>query len=106
MYGTIMRGKVKAGKKAEYEALMRGMTPDASSGFHSAEVAWEDKDPDRFVVIVHFRDRDSYVANADAPSTDEGYRRQLEFLEGEPEWIDVNYADYVGKPVGEGAATA
>ncbi|MGH7685340.1 MAG: antibiotic biosynthesis monooxygenase family protein [Candidatus Dormibacteria bacterium] len=109
MYGTIMRGKVKAGQKAAYESYMKQLVPSAESygqGMHSVEVGWEDKDPDRFVVIVHFRDRDSYVANADSSETDAQYRQQLEYLDGPPEWIDVNYGDYVGKPLGEGAATA
>lgn len=108
MYGTIMRAKVKPGKKADYEQVMRDMVPSADDygrGLHSVEVAWEDKDPDRFVAIVHFRDRDSYIANANRPETNTDYERQLDYLEGPPEWIDVNYADYIGKPIGEGAAT-
>ncbi len=68
-------------------------------GMHSYEVAWEDNDPDRIVLIVHFQDRDSYMANASRAATDTDYQRQLEYLDGEPEWIDVNYADYVGKPL-------
>jgi quinol monooxygenase YgiN len=67
---------------------------------HSFEVAWEDKDPDRIVMIVHFKDRESYMENANRSETDSDYRQQLEYLDGEPEWIDVNYADYVGKPLG------
>jgi hypothetical protein len=63
-------------------------------------LAWEDKDPDRIVMIVRFKDRESYMANADRPETDTDYRKQLEYLDGEPEWIDVSYADYVGKPLG------
>lgn len=108
MFGTIMRGKVKAGKKAEYESVMRQMVPSADDygrGLYSVEVAWEDKDADRFVAIIHFRDRESYMANADRPDTDADYQKQLEYLEGPPEWIDVNYGDYIGKPLGEGAAT-
>jgi quinol monooxygenase YgiN len=108
MYGTIMRGKVKAGQRDAYINTMRELVPSADDygqGFHSAELAWEDKDPDRFVAIIHFRDRESYIANANRPETDADYRRQLEYLEGPPEWIDVNYADYMGKPVGDGAAT-
>lgn len=108
MYGTIMRAKVKPGRKAEYEKAMREMVPSADDygrGLHSLQVAWEDKDPDRIVMIIHFRDRDSYIANANRPETNADYERQLEFLEGPPEWTDVNYADYIGKPIGEGAAT-
>jgi quinol monooxygenase YgiN len=104
MYGTIMRAKVKAGQRAEYEQLMREMVPSAEAygqGMHSYEVAWEDKDPDRIVLIVHFKDRGSYLANANRAGTAEDYQRQLEYLDGEPEWIDVNYAEYVGKPLGD-----
>lgn len=109
MYGTIMRAKLKPGRRDEYIKAMREMVPAADlygQGLHSVEAAFEDKDPDRIVMIIHFRDRDSYLANAERPETNADYQRQLEFFEGEPEWIDVNYADYVGKPLGEGAAAS
>jgi len=105
MYGTIMRARVKPGRRAEYEKLMKEMVPSADAygqGLHSIEAAWEDKDPNRLVMIVHFKDRESYMANAERSETDEQYRQQLDFLEGEPEWIDVNYAMYTGKSLGEG----
>ena len=103
MYGTIMRAKVKAGRRAEYEQVLHEMVPSAEAygqGMHSYEVAWEEKDSDRIVMIVHFKDRESYLANANRAGTDDDYRRQLEYLEGEPEWIDVNYAEYVDQPLG------
>ena len=109
MYGTIMRARVKAGRRDEFVKAMQEMVPspdDYGHGLISYEVAWEDNDPDRIVLIIHFRDRDSYRANADRPETDRDYRRQLEFLEGEPEWIDLNYSQYVGKPLGETAASS
>src|SRR5207253_2121120 len=87
MYGTIMRARVKDGRKAEYERTMKEMVPSAEEygrGLHSIEVAWEDNDPQRIVMIIHFRDRESYIANANRPETDTDYRRQLEFLDGEP----------------------
>jgi quinol monooxygenase YgiN len=108
MYGTIMRARVKPGRREEYERAMREMVPSAEDygqGLHSYEVAWEDKDPNRIVLVIHFRDRESYLANADRPETNEQYQRQLEFLEGEPEWIDVNWADFVGKPLAEHATS-
>ena len=102
MYGTIMRARVKPDRRAEYEKLMSEMVPSADDygqGMHSVEAAWEDKDPNRLVLIVHFKDRESYMANAERGETDEQYRKQLEYLEGEPEWIDVNFANYTGKPL-------
>jgi quinol monooxygenase YgiN len=109
MYGTIMRARIKPGRREEYERAMREMVPSAEdygNGLHSYEIAWEDKDPNRMVMVIHFRDRESYQANADRPETNEQYQKQLEFLEGEPEWIDVNYAEYVGQPLGERASSA
>ncbi len=75
-------------------------------GFHSVEFAREDKDPDRVVAVIHFADKESYVANAKRPETDADYRQLLEFLEGEPEWIDVHYARYYGDPVSEDVLAA
>jgi quinol monooxygenase YgiN len=109
MYGTIMRAKVKPGRKAEFEKLMQQQVPSADAygqGMHSYEIAWEDKDPDRIVMIVRFKDRESYNANADRPETDKEYREMLEYLVGEPEWIDVAYEQYVGKPLSEGATAS
>lgn len=98
MYGTIMRARVKPGHR---EALNELMTTSEESrqppGFHSFEVAWEEKDPDRVVVVVHFVDKESYVANAESPQQDAEYRQMLEHLVEEPEWIDVNWAQYVGR---------
>jgi len=100
MYGTIMRGRVKAGRRAEFERLFQEVAPDhVEHGLHSIELAREDTDPDRVVVIIHFTDRESYRRNADRPETDRDYRRQLELLDGEPEWIDVEFGGYLGKPL-------
>ena len=99
MYGTIMRGRVKAGQREALESLVMGW-PDQRGepdGYHSSELAWEDKDPERLVLVVHFRDKASYVANAESPEQNTKYQRMLELLDGEPEWIDVNYAAYQGK---------
>jgi len=108
MYGTIMRAKLKPGKKADYLAFLNGLLPSADDygqGFHSAELAYEDKDPDRVVAIIHFRDRQSYLANAERPETNTDYERQKEFFDGDVEWIDLNYEAYMGKPIGEEAST-
>jgi len=39
------------------------------------------------------------MANASGSETDTDYRQRLEYLDGEPEWIDVNYAGIRGKPL-------
>ena len=49
--------------------------------------------------IIHFTDKDSYVKNAQAPETHKDYREMLQYMEGEPEWIDLHYISYSGKPL-------
>jgi quinol monooxygenase YgiN len=108
MYGSILRAKIKPGKKEEYLRLVRSEVPtaeDYGQGLHSVEAAFEDKDPDRVVMIIHFKDRESYTKNADRAETNEQWERQAALLE-DVEWIDVNYVDYIGKPIGEGATAS
>jgi quinol monooxygenase YgiN len=109
MYGTIMRARLKPGMRAEYERLLREEVPSAEeygNGMHCVELAFEEGDPDRLVAIVHFEDRESYLANAARPETEGAYRRQLDFFDGEPEWIDVAYGQYVGRPLTDTVGTA
>lgn len=103
MYGTIMRAKLKPGQKDAYQRWgqeQRGQIGEsASTGFLSIELAYEDKDPNRVVTIVRFKDKDSYVKNANAPATNDNYSQMIRFFEGPPEWIDVNYVAFQGEPV-------
>jgi len=107
MYGSILRAKLKPGQKAAYERFIESLLPtaeDYGKGLHSVELAYEDKDPDRLVVLIHFRDKESYIANANDPQTNSDWERQREFFDGDVEWIDLNYERYIGKPLGEEAA--
>ena len=104
MYGTIMRAQCKPGQRDAFiEAMRRRGTSGANPGFHAAEIAYEDKNPDRIVAVIHFRDRDSYVANAQRPETDQSYRETLDYLVGPPEWTDLHYVAYTGQPLSEAA---
>lgn len=104
MYGTIMRARVRASRRDEYVRMMTESAPEQATGFIGAQVGWEDGDPDRLVLVIVFRDREAYTRNADDPRTDAMYRKQLEYFEGEPEWIDVNWAQYIGGPSGQAGA--
>jgi heme-degrading monooxygenase HmoA len=107
MFGTIMRAQVKPGRRDAFIAEMekRG-TAQNNPGFICAEVGYEDKDPNRVIAVIHFRDRESYMENAGRPQTDEQYRATLEYLEGPPEWTDVHYVAFHGEPLTEASATA
>ena len=103
MYGTIMRARVKPDRREEFERLMADLTPAPDTGFIGVQIGWEDKEPNRLVAVAVFKDRQSYVRNAERPDTDQNYRQMLEHLEGEPEWIDVQWAQYIGTGSGQGA---
>ena len=102
MYGTIMRAKIKAGQLEAFKRYSQAQgTPDNASGWVSSEFAMEDKDPSRIVGIIRFKDKESYVKNANAPQTNDSYNEMLKFLEGPPEWIDVTYVAFQGEPLKE-----
>ena len=104
MFGTIMRAQVKAGQRDAFIEKMRQRgTAGNNPGFLSAEIGYEDKDPDRVVAVIHFRDRESYMANAARPQTDADYQDMLQYLAGPPEWTDVHYVAFRGEPLTESA---
>jgi heme-degrading monooxygenase HmoA len=104
MFGTIMRAQVKAGQRDAFiETMKRRGTAANNPGFLSAEIAYEDKDNDRVVAVIHFRDRDSYMANAARPQTDAEYQEMLQYLAGPPEWTDLHYVSFKGEPLTESA---
>jgi quinol monooxygenase YgiN len=108
MFGTIMRARVKEARMEAFGRLLEEQRAgtERPPGFHSLEFAREDKDPDRVVAVIHFADKESYLANAKRPETNAEYQQLLGFLEGEPEWIDVHYARYYGDPVSEDVLAA
>ena len=102
MYGTIMRATLKAGQQEAFRRFAQDQgSPAEANGWISSEFAVEDKDSNRIVGIIRFKDKDSYVKNASAPNTNENYNQMLKFLEGPPEWIDVHYVAFQGEALKE-----
>ena len=102
-----MRAQVKAGQRDAFIEAMRGRgSASRNPGFLSAEIGFEDKNPDRVVAVIHFRDRASYMANAERPETDSDYRGMLDYLTGPPEWTDLHYVAYEGEPLNAAAVAA
>jgi len=107
MYGTIMRARTKPGQRDAFIEAMRSRgTPDRNPGFLSAEVCAEDKNPDGVMAVIHFRSREAYMANADRPETDADYRDMLQYLDGPPEWIDVEFRHFTGEALTEASTAA
>ena len=87
MYGTVGRMKVKPGKLDELVALMKSDTREVDGSVNYFVYKLDEK-PDEIILAVVFRDKQSYMANADDPSQDENYRKLVKLLEGPPTWDD------------------
>lgn len=90
-YGTIYRMRPKAGAEPQVAALLdewerdrKPKVPGAVGGY----LFRPDNRPGELIGVAIFRDRQSYVANADDPEQDAWYRRLREHLEADPEWED------------------
>ena len=97
-----MRAKLRAGQQDAFRRFAQEQgSPTDAGGWVSSEFAVEDKDPDRIVGIIRFKDKESYVKNANAPRTNDNYNQMLKFFEAPPEWIDVQYVAFQGQPLKE-----
>jgi quinol monooxygenase YgiN len=88
MFGTVARMKVKPGKLDQLKALMDEEEQRTPDGYMSSTVYQSTDDPNVFWLCVVFRDRASYIANAESPGQDELYQRMRAILDADPEWHD------------------
>ena len=87
MYGTVARIHIKPGSEAELDRLGRE---------HSAEiegVVFEyvfrlDEDPNQVMLVVGFKDKASYQANAQSPEQHKRYEQLRGLMTADPEWHD------------------
>lgn len=91
MYGTVANMRIKAGHGDALLALIKEWNterkpkvPGALNGY----VFKLDSDPQDWILIGLFQDKDTYTANADDPEQDRWFRRVMEHLEAEPVWHD------------------
>ena len=89
MYGSIFNLKPKQGKKNELINHLK-MDEDKPEG----GIAWYVLNPDDdgdLVAIAVFKDKDSYVANAERPEQHENFMKMMGLLEEEPKWKDGQF---------------
>jgi quinol monooxygenase YgiN len=84
MYGTIARMKVKPGIMEE----LKKMEERKPRGFVRSMVYRLDKDPDELMMVVVFKDKESYFANANSPEMNGEYLKYRALLTEDPEWYD------------------
>jgi hypothetical protein len=84
MYGTIAKMKTKPGLLEEIKKIEERKP----RGFLRTIVYRMDKNPDELMLVVLFKDKESYIANANSPEQHEEYRVYRKLLQAEPEWYD------------------
>lgn len=93
MFGTIARAKIKPGNRSAFEEVMRKQMSEGGpiDGFVAGYTVWPDKIDDEVMLVAIFRDRESYMRNADDPSQDARYREMRALLESDPDWTDGEF---------------
>jgi antibiotic biosynthesis monooxygenase (ABM) superfamily enzyme len=87
MYGTVALLKFDPANK---QALIDEQAEQEASGvdgFISADMMLCDA-PGEAILVVRFRDKESYVANADSPEQNQRYTKWRALLTADPEWHD------------------
>jgi len=90
MYGSVARMKVKAGEVEQLQKTMQDWEAEGGSveGAVATYIYQTDNDPNELIMTVLFKDKKTYMANADDPATDEWFQRMRAHLEADPEWND------------------
>jgi quinol monooxygenase YgiN len=88
MYGTIAHFRIKPGVKDEFIKMMDSFGDVIIPGWVADYHFQMDKDPDEFYLVAVFKDKETYVANADSAQQHEQYLKFRSFLVDDPEWHD------------------
>jgi quinol monooxygenase YgiN len=93
MFGTIARAKIRPENRTAFEdTIRRQMYSEGSvEGFVAGYTVWPEKMDDEVWLVAIFRDRESYVKNADDPAQDARFRELRALLESDPEWTDGEF---------------
>jgi quinol monooxygenase YgiN len=94
VFGTIARAKIKPDNRTAFEEVMRRqMSGPPIQGFVAGYTVWPEKVDDEVWLVAVFRDRASYMRNADDPLQDARFREMRALLESDPEWTDGEFQE-------------
>ena len=88
MYGTIARFRIKPGVKDDFIKAMDSFGEAAIPGWLADYYFQMDGDSEEFYLVAIFKDKETYLANADSPEQHERYLVFRSFLADDPEWHD------------------
>jgi antibiotic biosynthesis monooxygenase (ABM) superfamily enzyme len=98
MYGTIARVRVKPGMEDKFMEMFHHFEELDVPGYLGTYCYRMDVDSHEFYMAVAFKDKETYVKNADSQEQDARYKEMAELFEGEPEWHDGEIV-YASAPV-------
>jgi len=91
MFGTVARLRIKPGHEQallDMQNKWNETRRPAAIGAVAAYVFKSDRDAEEGTLVAIFRDRESYVANAEDPAQDAWYQQMRSHLQADPEWVD------------------
>ena len=88
MYGTIARFRIKPGVKDEFVKTIDSFGDVIIPGWVADYYFQMDKDPNEFYLVAIFKDKETYLANADSAEQHGRYLVFRSFLVDDPEWHD------------------
>jgi quinol monooxygenase YgiN len=101
MYGTIARFRIKPGVKDDFVKAMDSFGEAVIPGWVADYYFQMDNDADEFYLVAIFKDRETYLANADSVEQHERYLLFRSFLVNDPEWHDGFVLSATGPGVGK-----
>ena len=88
MYGTIARFRIKPGVKDDFVKAMDSFGEADIPGWVADYYFQMDNDSEEFYLVAIFKDKETYLANADSVEQHERYLLFRSFLVNDPEWHD------------------
>ena len=88
MYGTIAHFRIKPGLRDEFIKAMDSLGEVIIPGWVADYYFQMDRDSEEFYLVAIFKDRETYMTNADSLEQHERYLVFRSFLENDPEWND------------------
>jgi quinol monooxygenase YgiN len=88
MYGTVARTRLMPGSEQAFTQLLADFRKLNVSGFIDSHVYRMDADSNEYYMAVLFRDKASYLANAQSPEQSARYQQMRALMAQDPEWHD------------------
>ena len=88
MYGTIAHFRIKPGVQDEFIKTMDSFGETMIAGWVADYYFQMENDSNEFYLVAIFKDKETYMANADSTEQHERYLVFRSFLVDDPEWHD------------------